>query len=89
MRHAGAETFGQLEGLLADLRAIPGLNEKKTGVFYRRSRAFLHFHEDPTGPYADVRLRENEDFVRFRVRTATDQKRLLRAIRGSEPTLPG
>jgi len=80
MRHAGPETFEELDGLLVELRKLPGLTERKTGIFYRRSRAFLHFHSDPTGPYADVRLGD-DDFVRFRVRTATDRQRLLRQVR--------
>ena len=29
--------------------------EKKRGVFYFKSRAFLHFHEDPKGMFADIR----------------------------------
>ena len=33
---------------------LPGLIEKKRGVFYRKSRAFLHFHEDPKGMFADL-----------------------------------
>ena len=81
MRHAGAETFEELDGLLVELRKIPGLTERKTGIFYRRSRAFLHFHSDLAGPYADVRLIDDEDFVRFRVRTPTERKRLLSRIR--------
>ncbi|WP_329633339.1 hypothetical protein [Phenylobacterium sp.] len=41
--------------MLEALRALPGLKEKSRGVFYRRSKSFLHFHEDPTGLFADVR----------------------------------
>ena len=43
-----------MDDLLAQLRALPGLTEKKRGVFYRKSRAFLHFHEDPKGMFADI-----------------------------------
>jgi hypothetical protein len=81
VKHAGPETFDQLQDLLAELREIPELNERKTGVFYRRSRAFLHFHDDPTGPYADVRLADDSDFVRIRVKTAAEKKRLVREVR--------
>ena len=52
--------------------------EKKRGVFYRRSRAFLHFHEDPAGLFADVRL--VDDFERHRVSTAAEQAELLAAV---------
>jgi hypothetical protein len=41
---------------LQELRTVAGMVEKKRGVFYRGSRAFLHFHEDPAGMFADVRI---------------------------------
>jgi len=55
------------------------LVEKKRGVFYRKSAAFLHFHEDPTGLYADVRLREG--FDRHRVETESERSKVLALIR--------
>jgi hypothetical protein len=79
VRHAGDATLDQLENLLADLRTIPGLKEKKRGTFYRGPRAFLHFHEDPMGLFADVRL--EVDFERVRVTTAREQKALLTTVR--------
>jgi hypothetical protein len=54
VRHARDEDLDRLEDLLAELRALPDLKEKKRGVFYLRSRAFLHFHEDPKGLFADI-----------------------------------
>ena len=66
MKHATASALDQLEPLLQRLRAIPILTERKRGVFYRKSAAFLHFHEDPTVLYADMRG-EGGDFVRFKV----------------------
>ena len=66
MRHAGAQTIGRLEALLARLRAIDGLVERKPGIFYLGSRAFLHFHEDPAGVFADIRL-DGIEFERFLV----------------------
>jgi hypothetical protein len=54
MRHARDEDLDRLEELLAELRTLPGLKEKKRGVFYLKSRAFLHFHEDPKGLFADI-----------------------------------
>ena len=66
MKHAGAAALDALEPLLGRLRALPGLKEKSRGVFYRGSRAFLHFHEDPTGFYADLRNAAG-DFDRFRL----------------------
>jgi len=67
MKHAGVTTLDQLEPLIERLRAIPALKEKSRGVFYLKSRAFLHFHEDPKGLFADVRTADHADFERFQV----------------------
>ena len=67
MKHAGATALNQLEPLIERLRAIPALKEKSRGVFYLKSRAFLHFHEDPKGLFADVRTADGKDFERFQV----------------------
>jgi hypothetical protein len=78
VRHASAEALDQLEAVLRRVRLLPGLVERKRGVFYRQSRAFLHFHEDPSGLYADVRLAG--EFERFRVETAEEREALLRRV---------
>lgn len=75
MRHARPEALDELEPLLAQIRALPGLTEKARGVFYRKSKAFLHFHEDPAGLFADARL--GADFERFKVQTAEEQAALV------------
>ncbi len=75
MRHAGPEALDGAEGLLERLRAVPGLNEKKRGVFYRRGRAFLHFHEDPSGLHADVRI--DNGWHRSRVQTPEERELLV------------
>ena len=79
VRHARDDALDELEPLLRELRRLDGLTEKKRGTFYRRSRAFLHFHEDPAGLFADVRL--GDEFERVRVNTAAERKELLRRIR--------
>ena len=79
MKHAGSEALDRLESLLAVLRDMPGLREKSRGTFYRGSRAFLHFHEDPTGLFADIRV--DVEFERVRATTANEQKRLLQRVR--------
>jgi hypothetical protein len=71
----------QLEPLLVVLREIPGLREKSRGTFYRGSRAFLHFHEDPAGYFADVRI--DADFERVRVTSAKEQQQLLRRVQAA------
>ncbi|OYU70338.1 MAG: hypothetical protein CFE28_10275 [Alphaproteobacteria bacterium PA2] len=72
MKHAGPAALEHLAGLLAELRKLEALNEKKPGIFYRKSRAFLHFHEDPTGLFADVRDKAGIDFDRFDVSNPTN-----------------
>ena len=78
MRLARAEALDGLEPFLERLRAVPGLVEKKRGVFYVRSKAFLHFHEDPSGMHADVRL--GPAFTRVRAETAEERDALLARI---------
>ncbi len=77
MRHARDGDLDRLEDLLAQLRQLPGLTEKKRGVFYRKSRGFLHFHEDPKGMFADL----SDPDERIDVSDAAGQARLLAAAR--------
>jgi hypothetical protein len=79
MKHATAIALDVLEPLLAQIRTVDGLVEKKRGVFYRRSKAFLHFHEDPAGFFADVRT--DAEWQRLPVNSAADRRALLAAIR--------
>ena len=74
VRHARAEDLTALAPLLDRLRAVPVLTEKKPGTFYRGSRAFLHFHVDPAGLFADVP--PATEWQRLQVVTH-DQQRLL------------
>jgi hypothetical protein len=67
MRHAGAAALDRLEPLLAAIRATSALKEKSRGVFYLKSKAYLHFHEDPAGLFADVRAADGKDFDRLKV----------------------
>ena len=81
MKHATAAGLDELDDVLRALRGVDGLRERSRGVFYRGSRAFLHFHEDPSGMYADVRL--GADFERMRVTTKAERKRLLSVVRAA------
>jgi hypothetical protein len=81
MKHAGDAALDRLEPLLTSLRAMPALREKSRGSFYRGSRAFVHFHEDPSGLFADVRF--TDDFERVDVMSAAKQQKLVRRIRAS------
>jgi len=79
MRHATSDTIAALADLVDALRAVDGLTETRPGAFSRGSKAFLHFHEDPTGYYADVRF--DADFERVRVTTKREQAALVRRVR--------
>jgi hypothetical protein len=78
MKHAGPATLQTLAPLLARLRALPGLTERSPGCFYRGSKAFLHFHEDPSGTHADVKL-EASGFTRMRADSTSEQDALVAA----------
>ena len=80
MKHASQAALGQLESLLQKLRGLPGLVEKKPGIFYVKSSAYLHFHEDPAGLFADVKLNA-EGFERFQVNTQQQQAALFKRVR--------
>jgi hypothetical protein len=80
VRHARDQDLDRLEDLLAQLRTLPGLVEKKRGVFYRKSRSFLHFHEDPKGLFADIGG-PNGEFERIDVTDAAGRAQLLQAAR--------
>jgi hypothetical protein len=82
VRHARPAALDELEPVLVQLRALPDLKEKSRGTFYRKSQAFLHFHEDPAGLFADVRL-GGADFTRMRVTTRAEQRALLTAVRAA------
>ena len=76
MKHAGAEALDQLEGLLEQVRLRTQLTERKRGVFYRKSRAFLHFHEDPAGMFADARV-QGDDWERLPLSSPADWQALI------------
>jgi hypothetical protein len=80
VRHAREEDLDRIEPLLTQLRAIDGLTEKSRGVFYRRSKACLHFHADGADTYADVRL-DTDDFERTRATTRAEQRALVAAVK--------
>lgn len=75
MKHAGNHTLDRLADLLSAIRTVEGLKEKKRGVFYRKSQAFLHFHEDAAGLFAD--LRDGSAWQRFPVNSPAEQAKLL------------
>jgi hypothetical protein len=79
MKHAGPATLQTLAPLLARVRALPGLVERSPGCFYKGSKAFLHFHDDPSGTHADVRFAQPE-FTRMRVASEQEQEALVKVV---------
>ena len=78
MRHAGPEALDSIEDLLQEVRTYESLRERKRGVFYHRSSALLHFHDDPKGIFADLKL--GERFTRFPVSGSENRKQFLSAL---------
>jgi hypothetical protein len=78
MRHAGPAALAALDDLIIALRGRGGLKEPRPGIFYRQGRAWLHFHEDNAGLFAD--LRSGETWKRFRVSETEERARLLATI---------
>ena len=79
MKHAGPNTLAALKPLLQGLREHRALVERTPGSFYLKSKGYLHFHEDPSGTYADVKLNKAE-FTRVRVTTPEEPTHLLLLI---------
>lgn len=80
MKHATSAALERLSQLLEQIRARDGIKERKLGVFYRRSKSFLHFHEDPAGLFADLTV--GDGFDRYPVNTEPERQALLSAIDG-------
>jgi hypothetical protein len=81
MRHASPKAIAQLMDLITAVRARGGLKEPRPGVFYRKGRAWLHFHEDRDGLFADLRI--GADWERHRVSEPAEQAALLASIDNS------
>jgi hypothetical protein len=80
MKHAGAAALDQLEPLLDRIRSCAGLREKSRGIFYLKSRAYLHFHEDPAGIFVDIRAVDGKDFDRMKLDAAVEAEILDRIV---------
>jgi hypothetical protein len=78
MKHAGPAALDSLHDLLVAIRARAGLREPRRGVFYRKGKAWLHFHEDPAGLFADLRI--GAEWQRFPLSDPATRTVLLAAI---------
>jgi hypothetical protein len=78
MKHAGPSALDALEDVIATIRERHDLKESRPGVFYRKGKAFLHFHEDVAGLFADLRV--SDEWERFRVTEANEQAAFLAVL---------
>jgi hypothetical protein len=76
MKHATPETLKQIGSLLGALRKLPKAVERRPGVFYVKGKAFLHFHEDPAGIFADIKI--GNDWKRFAINAARSRSEFLK-----------
>ena len=84
MKHASQKTLESLDNVLRQLRAHRALVERTPGSFYFKSKAFLHFHEDPMGLFADVKL-DGTTFQRMGINTRPEQDRFVEAVKNALP----
>jgi hypothetical protein len=78
MKHAGGAALEIIEPMLIELRQLEGIRERKPGVFYKKSSAFIHFHEDPAGIFVD--MRRDSEWLRLPVNTSSERRQLVRLV---------
>ena len=81
MKHAGRAALDRLTSVLRQVRELDALRERKRGSFDSRFGVTLHFHEDPTGLYADLRSAGKTE--RHRVTTVAERAAVLRLLRAA------
>ena len=86
MKHASHKTLESLDNVLRQLREHRALVERTPGSFYFKSKAFLHFHEDPAGLFADVKL-DGTRFERLCINTKPEQDRFVEAVENALPRI--
>jgi hypothetical protein len=80
VKHAGPDAIAALTPLLAEIRReMTGVTEKKPGTFYRKGLGLLHFHEDPAGCLADLKI--DGAWQRFPVNLPRETATFLKAWR--------
>lgn len=77
MKHASVTALEPLADLLSEIRTH-GVKEPSPGVFYRKGKAWIHFHEDDTGLFADIKA--GSEWRRFRVSEPAERAGFLAFI---------
>jgi hypothetical protein len=88
MGRATKATLQQLDPWLDEVRGlgIDGLVEKANGAFYQRRVGILHFHEDPTGVAADVKVQG--EWQRVPIDRAAGRRKVVQLLRQEYVTRP-
>lgn len=55
MAHCPFNKLSDISDVLEEVRELEKLKEPKVGIFYLKSKGFLHFHEKDGRRWADVR----------------------------------
>ena len=55
MAHSKIESLGDIAEILENIRKLDKVKERKPGIFYLKSKSFLHFHEKDGRRWADIR----------------------------------
>ncbi len=78
MKHAQEDILDKFVIQINKIRYMTNLKEKKKGVFYKKSSAFLHFHQDNDLLFADLKIEKN--WVRFKTEKNHEWELLLKQI---------
>lgn len=77
MPPVGPEALDTLQPLIRQLRGIPQLRERQPGIFYLLNQAFVHFHVDGGGLFADLKKGSGSGFDRYPVDTPPQQRSFI------------
>jgi hypothetical protein len=80
MKHAGPEALNALSDLIIAIQSR-GVKQRRPGVFYRSGKAWMHFHEDGAGLFADIRV--GAEWQRFLVSSADERATFLALADGA------
>jgi hypothetical protein len=79
MKHASEAALERIQPVLLELRQLEGIKERKPGIFYRKSSALIHFHEDPAGIFADVS--RDREWLRLPLNRASERRQFVRLVK--------
>ena len=88
MGHTKPENLADLALELDAIRDLEGIKRRSAGVFYYRSSAFLHFHDQDGRRWADVKTPRGykEIAIGFGADIAS-RRRFLKAVRDAHAAL--